>query len=129
MLLIGVTHVANSTIHVGEAHARMPYLPYPQDRPASVPVRTPSGDILAVRIREQAGHSGEFDRLDAPLRARGAVRETMVGQARCQLISGLEIIAATGELLARNPLALLCESPDCPCCQSRRRAMAEEVRS
>lgn len=110
VLLLGVGHTANTTVHVGEFHADAFYLDIPFDPawPAHGADRFP-------------GCSRAFGALERPLRERGAIRDGKVGGALAQLVTGLAVIEATVELLAADPAALLCTDPDCHRC-SRARA-------
>ena len=110
MLLLGVGHTANTTVHVGEFHADALYLDIPFD--PSWP--THGADRFP-------GCSRAFGVLEQPLRERGSIRDGKVGDALAQLVSGSAVIAATVELLRADPAALLCTDPDCYRC-SRARA-------
>ena len=75
MLLLGVGHTANTTVHVGEFHADAPYLdiPFDPDWPTHGSDRFP-------------GCSRAFGLLERPLRDRGAIRDGKVGGALTQLV-------------------------------------------
>jgi aminoglycoside 3-N-acetyltransferase len=104
ILLAGVNHTSNTTIHVGEVHARAPYLDIPF---------SPEWAGLAERY---AGCSRAFGALELPLRSRGTIRDGRLGGAHVQLVRGQAVIEATVALLAADPLALLCTDPGCYRC-------------
>jgi aminoglycoside 3-N-acetyltransferase len=105
VLLLGVSHTSNTTVHVGESRAGAPYLDIPFD-----PSWPTGGDT------EFAGCSRAFGVLERPLRERGAIRDGRVGRALAQLVAGRAVIEETVALLRRDPLALLCTDPSCYRC-------------
>lgn len=112
VLLVGVGHTSNTTVHVGEFHADAPYLDIPFD-----PAWPAHGDDRFP------GCSRAFGVLEAPLRERGAVRDGKVGRALAQLVPGSAVIEATVELLRADPAALLCTDPRCHRCSRARAAL------
>lgn len=112
VLLLGVGHTSNTTVHVGEFHADAPYLGIPFD-----PAWPAHGDDRFP------GCSRAFGVLEQPLRERGAIRDGKVGNALAQLVSGAAVIEATVELLRADPAALLCTDPDCYRCSRARAAL------
>jgi aminoglycoside 3-N-acetyltransferase len=122
ILLLGVGHVTNSTIHVGEVHANAPYLdiPFSADSFTSATVVTPSGDV-SVEIKQPSGCSRAFGVIEHALRQRGAIRDGLVGEAVTQLLRGQDVIDTVVDLLRVDPAALLCNDPDSyRCAQARR---------
>ena len=113
VLLAGVGHVANTTVHVGEVHAAAPYLDIPFD---------PSWP--AYGQTSFAGCSRAFGAIERPLRERGAIRDVKVGAAISQLVPGSAVIEATMALLAHDPAALLCTDPGCFRCSRARARLA-----
>jgi len=109
VLLIGVDHTANTTVHVGESHADAPYLDIPFD-----PGWPTHGQTSF------AGCSRAFDAVERPLRERGAIRDLKVGAADAQLVAGSAVIEATVQLLAGDPAALLCHDTGCYRCPRAR---------
>ena len=110
VLLLGVGHTANTTVHVGEFQAGAPYLdiPFDPDWPAHGADRFP-------------GCSRAFGTIERPLRERGAIRDGKAGRALAQLVPGSMVIDTTVELLSDEPASLLCTDPGCYRC-SRARA-------
>jgi aminoglycoside 3-N-acetyltransferase len=126
VLLLGVDHRANTTVHVGETHARLPYLAAPRvpGGVAEAVLRLPSGEEMLIRHTEMPGCSAAFNAVEAPLRRDGAICDGKIGQARCQLIPGQAIIRATVALCRENPAILLCTDPACAFCVESRRRLA-----
>lgn len=123
VLLLGVGHNTNSTIHVGESHAGVPYLdvPFSGDAFTCARVLAPTGPI-DITIRQPPGCSKAFGSVERPLRERGAVRDGKVGEAIVQLVRSKAVIEATVGILTANPAALLCTDPHCyRCTQARTR--------
>jgi aminoglycoside 3-N-acetyltransferase len=125
ILLLGVGHVTNSTIHVGEAHANAPYLdiPFSADSFTRATVVTPDGE-LAVEITDPSGCSKGFGVIEQALRDRGAIRDGMIGGAVSQLMTGQDVIAVVVERLARDPGGVLCTDPHCYRCTHARERMS-----
>jgi aminoglycoside 3-N-acetyltransferase len=121
VLLLGVGHTANTTIHTGEALAPASYLdlPFREGQARNARVSTPSG-WLDVELDTLPGCSAAFGAIERPLRLRRAVRDGRVGRAVCQLVPAAEIVSATVELLADDPAALLCTDPSCHRCATAR---------
>jgi aminoglycoside 3-N-acetyltransferase len=109
VLLLGVGHTANTTVHVGEFAADPPYLDIPFDR--SWP--THGADRFP-------GCSRAFGSLERPLRERRAIRDGKVGGAIAQLVSGAAVVEATVALLDADVGALLCTDPGCHRCSRAR---------
>ncbi|MCC6791379.1 MAG: AAC(3) family N-acetyltransferase, partial [Thermomicrobiales bacterium] len=123
VLLLGVGHVTNSTIHVGETHGKAPYLdiPFSADAFTTGTVVTPEGDV-SVEIVQPSGCSKGFGVVEQALRDRGAIRDGMIGGAVSQLMTGRDVIAVVAERLARDPSGVLCTDPHCyRCTQARLR--------
>ncbi|WP_307553413.1 AAC(3) family N-acetyltransferase [Paenibacillus sp. V4I5] len=122
ILLLGVGHTSNSTVHVGEAYAKMSYLdiPFRPSYPISIPIL---GSVqMEVELLDPPGCSRAFGVIEALLRKRSAIQDGLIGKALVQWISGEEVISATTELLRMDDAALLCSDPTCyRCSKSRER--------
>jgi aminoglycoside 3-N-acetyltransferase len=122
ILLLGVGHTSNSTVHVGEAYAKMPYLdiPFRPSDPSRIPIL---GSVqMEVELLDPPGCSRAFGVIEALLRKRSAIQDGLIGKALIQWIVGEEVISATTELLRFDDTALLCSDPTCyRCSKSRER--------
>jgi len=125
ILLLGVTHTTNSTVHVAEARYGVPYLnkPYSEEyEKATIRVVGPGGLDFTVRgIRECPGCSRNFDLLDEPMTRSGRQLIGRVGRAECRLMSAEDLIACAHEALDADPGALLCSDPNCPACPTAKK--------
>jgi aminoglycoside 3-N-acetyltransferase len=129
VLLIGVGHNTNSTIHVGEVHAAVPYLdvPFFADSPRELTVVTPEGDMI-VPIIHPSGCSKAFGAVERPLRQRSAVRDGFFGRALVQLMRGDAVIKTVVDMLTANPGDLLCTDPACHRCTESRKEIERAKR-
>lgn len=118
VLLLGVDHTANMTIHVAESLAEVPYL----SGPVGAVMRTPMG-MRRRRMESSFGCSDGFAHL-APLLP---AREGRIGPAPACLCRGRDVIVTALTLLDRDPLGLTCERPTCAQC-SRARLLARRHR-
>jgi aminoglycoside N3'-acetyltransferase len=108
VLLLGVGHDADTTLHLAELLAGVPY---------RVPrYCTVLQDGRPVRIEyEENDHCCErFALADEWLRARGLQSEGLAGHARARLARARDIVAVALEHLARDPLLFL-HPPDVGC--------------
>jgi aminoglycoside 3-N-acetyltransferase len=128
VLLIGVGHNRNSTVHVGEAHARVPYLRLPSraQGPFKVPM-TVRGQQVMADMREIPGCSESFGAVEGALRRRGFIRDGMIGKASAQLMRGTDLIRTVVDLVSAEPGLLLCTSPDCAHCTESRQLLNERA--
>jgi aminoglycoside 3-N-acetyltransferase len=114
VLLLGVGHIVNTTIHVGEFRARAPYLevsPRP-DWPRVHEIET-RGAIRVVEYDRFPGCSRAFGVIERSLRDRSGIRDGRVGRAESQLMLGEVLIEETVALLERDVRALLCSDVLC----------------
>ena len=117
VLLLGVTHIANSTIHVGEEYAKLPKVLSGPPKPC-VKTRMPDGRIINHQLDTSPSCSLGFDALETPLRHQGHVTDGMFEKCPMQLMKGKSIIDQTVQLLADNTDALRCNNPTCKWCAS-----------
>lgn len=121
ILLIGVGHVANTTVHVGEFHAHAPYLgiPFSPDWPREHVLVTQAGE-RTVAYDAFPGCSRSFGLVERGLRERGAISDGLVGRALAQLVEGRAVVEETLALLRADPAALLCTDARCYRCSRAR---------
>jgi aminoglycoside 3-N-acetyltransferase len=110
VLLLGVGHDADTTLHLAELMADVPY-------------RTPkyctvleNGRAVRVDYAENDHCCQRFALADDWLRERGLQREGRVGHARARLIRSRDIVAVAGEHLRRDPLIFLHARGECAEC-------------
>jgi len=103
VLLIGVGHSANTTLHLAEALAGVPYW---LAHPCVVGTQT--------RLLPETDHCCEgFHRID-PLVDRLGQRKGPVGGALARMVSATSVVDAALELLDADPFAFVCP-PGHPC--------------
>ena len=113
ILLIGVGHAANSTLHLAEHWADAPYA----RRKATV--RMPDSSI-----REMDGSpecSAGFAKIEPILRQARITRSGFVGNAPAQLMRAQFVVSMAMEMLRGNPESLLCDDPACAACAHGRK--------
>lgn len=127
VLLIGVRHDANSTIHVGEAYADVPYrgIPFEPSWPRTASLCLPTGECIEIDLHNEPGCSTAFGVIELPLREQGSIIDFKIGQCKCQLIKAMEIIEATVRLLQRDLSLLLCCNPNCRFCPAARESIRQ----
>lgn len=110
VLLLGVGHDADTTIHLGEALAGVPY-----QVPKHCTVLT-QGRAVRIEYTETDHCCERFALADTWLRERGLQREGVVGRARARLAASRDIVAVVRERLAQDPLIFL-HQPDAGCAE------------
>ncbi len=119
ILQLGVTHTTNSTIHVAEEIAKVPYL----ERQRYVGIKQPNGKVIHKWIR-RPGCSQGFNAIDELLSERNAIKEVMIGTCKARLMSARALVDAAVEMLKADPESLLCSRPDCAICAESRAMIA-----
>lgn len=99
VLLLGVLHSENTTLHVAEAIANVPY---------SVANPTVDADGETVMVSETDHCCMGFRVADEWLRTAGKQREGKVGDADARLFRSRDVVALATAELARDPLRFLC---------------------
>jgi len=102
ILLLGVTHSENTTLHLAESIARVPYS---VSHPCIV---VENGVARSVLIAETDHCCVNFRLAETWLRARGRQREGTVGNATARCCNAHDIVEIALEHLAANPLVFLC---------------------
>ena len=108
VLLLGVTHSENTTLHLAEAIAGVAYS---ISHPCVVEI---DGVTRTVMIPEPDHCCRRFRQLDEWLRARGLQREGRVGHADARLANARDIVSVALENLRQDRLVFLCP-PDEGC--------------
>jgi aminoglycoside 3-N-acetyltransferase len=116
VLLLGVTHSENTTLHVAESIANVPYS---VSHPCVVEV---DGVARTVMIPETDHCCRRFDLADEWLRERGLQREGKVGNADARLSDSRDVVAVAIGHIESDPLVFLC--PPAARCDECNRARA-----
>ncbi|MBK8011860.1 MAG: AAC(3) family N-acetyltransferase [Deltaproteobacteria bacterium] len=122
VLLLGVDHDANTTIHLAESLLDMPHLRILPDR---YPVVDDRGKRVWRTITKTTKCSDGFVKLSPVLEAAGLGRRGLVGQATAQLFRSRDIVRIASDLLGRDPAGLLCDDPECVHCPSSRASLRD----
>lgn len=110
VLLMGVDHTVNTSIHYAERLAgRRQFVRW---------ALTPSGVVACPAF---PGCSAGFHAIASDLEQ--VTRKSMAGSARIQAVPLGELLLRVRQRLERDPAALLCTSPSCPRCQSVRASL------
>ena len=113
VLLLGVTHTVNTSIHFGERLAgRRQY------------IRWALAENKVVECPGFPGCSAGFDEIEIDL--AGIYKQTQIGNARTQAVPLIELIEKVGSLIRQEPTSLLCRRQDCARCISTRASPIEE---
>jgi aminoglycoside 3-N-acetyltransferase len=111
VLLLGVTHGENTTMHLAEAIAKVPYA---VSHPCVV---EEDGMVRTVMVPETDHCCRGFCVADEWLRLRDLQREGKIGSAHARLFGSRDLVAIAVERLSANPLMLLCpRTEDCEEC-------------
>jgi aminoglycoside 3-N-acetyltransferase len=104
VLLLGVDHTANTTIHLAEQRlGRSLFWRY-----AAV------GRGVWAEFPNVSGESHRFDDLEPALAPKTV--ETRIGDCRARLIAVQDVLDAADEVIRHDPRALLCDDPACERC-------------
>ena len=116
VLLLGVDHTVNTSIHYGEKLAgRKQFVRW---------ALTPEG------VRECPGFPGCSDGFQAIApRLDGQAKEIQIGDARVTAVPLSVLIPAVQAAIADDPLALLCDRGICPRCAAVRKGVEESKES
>jgi aminoglycoside 3-N-acetyltransferase-4 len=110
VLLLGVGHDADTTLHLAELLARVPY------RVAKHCTVLQDGRPVRIEYGENDHCCARFAIADDWLRARGLQHEGRVGNAEARLVRSRDIVAVALEHLARDPLLFL-HPPSAACAE------------
>lgn len=110
VLLLGVDHTRNTTVHAAEFLAQLPHLTGPgyaliRDG------RAPNGTRVERMAREPDCSMG-FERLNR----RIPRREVQIGGALAWLLEGQAVLDIASALIATDPGVFLCDNPVCVTC-------------
>lgn len=124
VLLLGVGHDADTTLHLAEVLAGVPYRV-----PHHVTILR-DGRPVRIEYGENDHCCERFALADGWLRAAGRQREGPVGRAHARLARSRDIVALVRQHLVADPLLFL-HSPDAGCaeCDAARRSLPAHTKS
>ncbi len=125
VVLLGVTHTANTTIHVGEDYAGMRKLG--REHFLTFKVRMPDGTLVEKQQDNSNSCSSGFNVLELPLRLQGKLEAFRLGGAASSITKGRDLIDTTVELIGQHPDITRCMQPGCAHCDAWRRLHAGSV--
>ena len=127
VLLLGVTHKTNTSIHLAESLAETGYntLHYDASWGNSVHRLNDRGETELHIQSEFPGCSSKFDILDPHFVQAGIVQKGRIGDADSQLLQMKPMLDITISLLKKDRAMFFCENEKCPCCPPRRKHLAE----
>lgn len=127
VLQMGTSHGTNTTLHLAEVLADVPYLatPYRVKWGTTALVLRDDGSVDEVEMvaNERPGCSGGFRAVEPLLEAGGLTRETTIGRCRARLTRMSDLLRVAVEMLRLDPAALLCRRPECEHCSAALRAV------
>ena len=110
VLLLGVGHTEDTTLHLAELAAGVPYR-----APKHITVLK-NGRAVRLDYGENDHCCQRFALADAWLRERGLQREGPVGHAHARLVRSRDVVRVAGEYLAREPFTFLHPRGECEEC-------------
>ncbi len=129
VLQFGVGHGTNTTLHLAEVLAGVPYLqvPYRQAWGKTALIRRMDGSVEEVGMvnGEQPACSAGFVAIEPLLEQRGLTRETRIGRSRVRLTPAEPMLRTAVEGLRQDPTFLLCDRRGCEHCTRARELCAE----
>jgi aminoglycoside 3-N-acetyltransferase len=127
VMLLGVLHNRNTTIHIGEAHAHVPYLSvqFDPDRPVTYRLKLWDGSVIEKTYKEFPGCSTAFGAVESAMRRHSKIADYRLGNSRIQLMRGLDLIDTVREMMTERIDWLLCTDPDCTACPPRRQLLRD----
>lgn len=119
VLLLGVGHDVNSSLHLAEIWADVPYI----HRNA----RIKTGPDTWTTMQGSPECSEGFVKIEMVLRQSRLLRRGYVGNAQSQLMRQRELISMAVAMLQGSADSLLCDNPACPYCTLARRLTANQT--
>lgn len=123
ILLVGVGHESNSTIHVAEFIAALPFIDIPnrESYGNNYIIELDDGRIERVPLSQKlSGCSLGFDKVERIEKIRELQKEGLIGHAYSRLIKAWELMEVLMPVLKDYPGFLLCENEHCEGCAKRR---------
>ena len=120
VLLLGVAHISNSAIHIGEEYADIPKSSWYEPLPI-IKVLLPDGKIIEHQLDTSPSCSAAFNAVEYPLRQHNEINDLRIGAAKIQLVSGAAVVRRVKEMIEKKADILLCRWDGCkPCAGARK---------
>lgn len=123
ILLLGVGQTRNSTVHLAEHLAKLPYLDVPFSETADFDEawyeERHGGPVRMLKIRQMPGSSEGFAVLEHLLAGKGLFHHGQVGNAGAVVMNAGDLCEAILGFLARQPDLLLRHEPGSPITRRR----------
>jgi aminoglycoside 3-N-acetyltransferase len=119
ILLLGVGHTDNLSLHLAEIWANVPYVH------RSTQIDT-IGGARTTMLGSPECRAG-FAKIESLLRQSRILRRGYIGNAESQLMRQQQTVSMAVTMLKGSPSALLCDDKTCRACTVARRMSAEQV--
>jgi aminoglycoside 3-N-acetyltransferase len=119
ILLIGVGHTVNVSLHLAEIWANVPYVH------RSTLLKMPTNEDTAMLGSPDC--SLGFAKIEPLLRQSRILRRGYIGNAESQLMRQQQTVSMAVAMLQGSASALLCDDPSCRACTLARRMTSEQV--
>ncbi|MCW3101027.1 MAG: Aminoglycoside N3-acetyltransferase [Chthonomonadaceae bacterium] len=119
ILLIGVGHTVNMSLHLAEIWANVPYVH------RSTLLKMPTGEETMMLGSPHCRNG--FARIEPLLRQSRILRRGYIGNAESQLMRQQQTVSMAVAMLQGSASALLCDDPSCRACTLARRMTSEQV--
>lgn len=127
ILLIGVGHTSNSTIHSAEFLADLPFLDLPNRKSygKNYLVERENGNVEKIPMNKKlTACSKGFDNIKKINGINEITKEGYVGNALCKLIKSKDMLDLIVPVLKVKPDFLFCSNPYCEGCRRREKRLA-----
>jgi aminoglycoside 3-N-acetyltransferase len=129
VLQFGVRHSSNTTLHLAEVLAGVPYLHMPAHEAwgRRVLVRQADGSVATVDLvgNERPACSAAFVAITPLLERRGLTQHARIGQCDASLTPAWPMVEAAVEALRGDPTFFLCTNETCEHCTRARQLVAD----
>ena len=118
---IGCNMKSSSIIHVAESIAKMQYLKiaYPAYN-KDITLITMDGNSYKCQPIENPGCSYAFTKVEEELFRTGLILKAKICNATSLKALGMDVIETAVQMLKKDPTILLCDSPNCPVCPTKK---------
>lgn len=103
ILLLGVSHDANTTIHLAESLNEVPYRKY------STMLISNEGKVEEIEVLLINHCCQNFKKIESLLKEKGYLTVQRIGNGICQFMKASDVVEVASEELKKNPYYFLCE--------------------